>query len=635
MIENDIKSEKKYGSFKIVGMAEYYGNKPGVKLQCVNCGYILQRYRYINLKNGYSVPSCKCAGRNRVQDLYGQVIGNWTVIGKDDSKEKRQLIKCNKCGAVRQIYNNVLNSGESDERFPKLCKCDKDLAKAKKIQIERLAELRKIEAKNQINLEKYASIIGRNIHTFVVTELSSDGLQASLVCSNCGSKITVPSNRVANQATANRRIPKCRCDISKETDLKNLVGHRIFDDIVVGYNIEQKTDKKFERTVRVRCLSCGTERVVNNVWGVFKAYEVYINSLNVEEDQKLFFYKKCQCRPLAKQEDRVSKYKSFINKHIDGSRLTITDIFLEDNVLMCKAICDCGNIVDKIRLSTLLSKHTRQCGCLNIENQQSFHRYYDNKYIGKTFNGLEVLNIFQQRTGATLWTCKCTECQTIENINPKLLVERNWYIGCGCKPQKGAENNKKYNTKEVIGKDFGGGIVVSVNVDERGTTWWSMICPECEQRYTRQAYIAYNRPIGHCGCVNVQWGEAAVRNALKKYGVSFNTEVSFDGLVGIGNRRLRFDFVVHSNEKDLAIEFDGVQHYDPKAYKFINSTYDSLYSKEAFERQQKNDAIKDEYCRCNEIPLLRIRQSDVSYSKSKVDKIVRQFLVNNNIIKGD
>lgn len=82
-------------------------------------------------------------------------------------------------------------------------------------------------------------------------------------------------------------------------------------------------------------------------------------------------------------------------------------------------------------------------------------------------------------------------------------MERNWYIGCGCKPQKGAENNKKYNTKEVIGKDFGGGIVVSVNVDERGTTWWSMICPECEQRYTRQAYIAYNRPIGHCGCVNV------------------------------------------------------------------------------------------------------------------------------------
>lgn len=67
-------------------------------------------------------------------------------------------------------------------------------------------------------------------------------------------------------------------------DLKNLVEHRIFDDVVIGYNIEQKTDKKFEKTVRLKCLSCGNERVVDNVWGVFKAYEVYINSLNVEED---------------------------------------------------------------------------------------------------------------------------------------------------------------------------------------------------------------------------------------------------------------------------------------------------------------------------------------------------------------
>jgi hypothetical protein len=60
-------------------------------------------------------------------------------------------------------------------------------------------------------------------------------------------------------------------------------------------------------------------------------------------------------------------------------------------------------------------------------------------------------------------------------------------------------------------------------------------------------------------------------------------------------RSLPFDFAILEKGKlKLLIEFDGIQHYYPK------------WGQKEFERTIKNDEIKDNYCKQNKIPLIRI-----------------------------
>lgn len=52
--------------------------------------------------------------------------------------------------------------------------------------------------------------------------------------------------------------------------------------------------------------------------------------------------------------------------------------------------------------------------------------------------------------------------------------------------------------------------------------------------------------------------------------------------------------------KDMCIEFDGQQHYEPK------------FGEESFKRTQSHDIIKNEYCKSKGISLIRIPYWDGS-----------------------
>lgn len=71
-------------------------------------------------------------------------------------------------------------------------------------------------------------------------------------------------------------------------------------------------------------------------------------------------------------------------------------------------------------------------------------------------------------------------------------------------------------------------------------------------------------------------------------------EYSFSDLKN--KRVLRFDFAIIDNNKVIRlIEFDGIQHFEEQSF----FTHD-------LESTQKNDRIKNEYCKSNNIPLVRI-----------------------------
>ena len=94
-------------------------------------------------------------------------------------------------------------------------------------------------------------------------------------------------------------------------------------------------------------------------------------------------------------------------------------------------------------------------------------------------------------------------------------------------------------------------------------------------------------------------GEIKIHEILENAGLNFIEEYSFPDLVSSSGRPLRFDFAVLDDENNLEflIEYQGIQHYEPKS-KFGGYT--------GLRKQQFNDMKKREFCAKNGIRLVII-----------------------------
>ena len=85
-------------------------------------------------------------------------------------------------------------------------------------------------------------------------------------------------------------------------------------------------------------------------------------------------------------------------------------------------------------------------------------------------------------------------------------------------------------------------------------------------------------------------GEIKIEEILKMNDLAFVEEYTFPNLLSSTGHPLRFDFAVFDDNGDLdfLIEYQGVQHYEPK------SKFGGL---PGLRRQQYNDMKKREYCK--------------------------------------
>jgi hypothetical protein len=76
--------------------------------------------------------------------------------------------------------------------------------------------------------------------------------------------------------------------------------------------------------------------------------------------------------------------------------------------------------------------------------------------------------------------------------------------------------------------------------------------------------------------------------------------------------RLKFDFYTKDKEgKEICVEFDGKQHFEP---------YELFGGEERFREQVKNDIIKKQYTRDNNIKLIRISYNDYKNIEDEIKK---------------
>ena len=94
-------------------------------------------------------------------------------------------------------------------------------------------------------------------------------------------------------------------------------------------------------------------------------------------------------------------------------------------------------------------------------------------------------------------------------------------------------------------------------------------------------------------------GEIKIFDILQAAGLNLKEEFIFSDLLSASGRPLRFDFCVFDDdgEIDFLIEYQGIQHYEPKS---------KFGGWQGLRKQQFNDMKKREYCKLHGYTLVLV-----------------------------
>ena len=116
-----------------------------------------------------------------------------------------------------------------------------------------------------------------------------------------------------------------------------------------------------------------------------------------------------------------------------------------------------------------------------------------------------------------------------------------------------------------------------------------------------------------CQYCKTSKGEKKIRSILEKNSIDFKSQYTFKNCKDIN--RLRFDFAIFKDEKlEMLIEYDGGQHF---------KAVDMYGGEEGFKKQLERDRVKNEYCKDNNITLLRIPY----YDFDNLEKILEEKVI--------
>ena len=125
----------------------------------------------------------------------------------------------------------------------------------------------------------------------------------------------------------------------------------------------------------------------------------------------------------------------------------------------------------------------------------------------------------------------------------------------------------------------------------------------------------YNRNKGNgCPFLNSSKCEILLYNLMKKCKINFIPEQKFDNC----KDKYYLPFDLYLCDENIIIECDGIQHFTPIDY---------FGGKSAFELNKKHDNLKNEYCKNNNIALLRIPYIfDTNVDKDKIVNMAFEFI---------
>lgn len=265
-----------------------------------------------------------------------------------------------------------------------------------------------------------------------------------------------------------------------------------------------------------------------------------------------------------------------------------------------KCKCDCGNIfyayANRIKQGVICCCPSCSYKAKEIDiTNQKFNKLTAIKPVGKDRRGV-------------IWECRCDCGNIIKKTAAELRSKK--YFSCGwCSGVK---------LQNLIGQKFGKLTVIKLGPkDKNGQSTWYCNC-DCGKTNVLISNNNLKRGlVGSCGCGVISIGELKIKQILEKNNILYEMQKTYQNCrFPTSNRQARFDFYILN--KNYLIEYDGKQHF-----KDSNSYYQD-------ENIIKRDEYKNQWCKKNNIPLIRIPYTHLS--KLCLNDLLletSQFIVNN------
>lgn len=242
-----------------------------------------------------------------------------------------------------------------------------------------------------------------------------------------------------------------------------------------------------------------------------------------------------------------------------------------------ECLCDCGGTAF-VASGDLTYGSVTSCGCKNAIID----------LVGQKFDKLTVVKLLEEKgpTGQAMWECVC-DCGVIVKRRGTDLRYRNTH-SCGSATCMGIE-------KDMTGMVFGKLTVISKSDFKNSYsnhTYWNCKC-ECGNDCVINGHNLRSGQTKSCGCL-LSTGEMKIAQLLNYNKIVFEQQKRFDGCNLHDGGKCRFDFYINNH---YLIEYDGQQHFE---------SVDFFGGEEKFIIQQERDQYKNQWCKENNIPLIRI-----------------------------
>ena len=205
------------------------------------------------------------------------------------------------------------------------------------------------------------------------------------------------------------------------------------------------------------------------------------------------------------------------------------------------------------------------------------------------FGLLTVIKRYSENTksGHPQWLCNCS-CGTKNIIVSGSHLRNGHTKSCGCLQKIAARNN---NYVDITGQRFGNLIAIKdIGSNKKGNAVWECKC-NCGNIIQVRGIDLRNGHTKSCGCI-LSFGENKIIQILNENNISFKTQQTFDTCRFVEtNAMAKFDFFIDGK---YLIEYDGKQHFEQGGW---NEDLKAIKSR---------DEYKNDWCRKNNIPLIRI-----------------------------
>ena len=199
------------------------------------------------------------------------------------------------------------------------------------------------------------------------------------------------------------------------------------------------------------------------------------------------------------------------------------------------------------------------------------------------------------------WICQCS-CGNIKTVTGETL-RRGQSKSCGCLQKeiaaKLATNRTPTNFINLLNQQFGDLLVIN-QTDERtknGNIIWECQC-SCGNKIKVNSALLRSNKKTHCGCKQISSkGEEKIKQILQENNIEYIYQyTNHTCKYPDSNTVARFDFFINNS---YIIEYDGDLH-------FQESIGYGWNTEEKYKYTKNHDNYKNEWCKKNNIPLIRI-----------------------------